>query len=137
MAGMRSVGRTAEEPVRRSGHDPDVFSAECPSRRLLDTIGDKWVALVVHALGQRSPMRYSELSVRIEGVSQKMLTQSLRRLERDGIVTRTVTPTVPLRVDYALTPLGQSLEGVIRHLTDWAQENMPEVDAARVRFDAS
>jgi DNA-binding HxlR family transcriptional regulator len=137
MARVKVDGRTVEQSAQPSDHHPDVFTAACPSRRLLDTIGDKWVALVVYALGQSSPMRYSELSARIEGVSQKMLTQTLRGLERDGILTRTVTPSVPLRVDYALTSLGRSLVDVISHLTHWAEEHMPEVDAARTRFDAS
>ena len=69
-----------------------AFAANCPSRRLLDTIGDKWVSLLIVALGLHGPLRYSELTSHIAGVSQKMLTQSLRRMERDGLVTRTVTP---------------------------------------------
>ena len=95
---------TAERP---SGFD--AFSALCPSRRLLDTIGDKWVSLAIVALGLRGPLRYSELASQIEGVSQKMLTQSLRKMERDGLLIRTVTPSVPVRTDYELTPLGQTL----------------------------
>jgi DNA-binding HxlR family transcriptional regulator len=115
----------------------DAFQASCPSRRLLDTIGDKWVSLVVVALGLRGPLRYSELSQQIAGVSQKMLTQSLRSMERDGLVTRTVTPTVPVRVDYELTPLGHSLLEVLSHLKDWAEEHMGEVDASRSAYDAA
>jgi DNA-binding HxlR family transcriptional regulator len=115
----------------------DAFSANCPSRRLLDTISDKWVSLVLVALGLRGPMRYSQLAAQIEGVSQKMLTQTLRGLERDGLVTRTVTPTVPVRVDYELTPLGESLRETICHLKEWAEAHMPEVDAARAAYEAS
>ena len=125
--------------MARSAKAPTVFnafSAHCPSRRLLDTIGDKWASLVVVALGVDGPLRYSELSARIEGVSQKMLTQTVRRLERDGLLTRTVTPSVPVRVDYELTPLGPSLLDVIGHLKAWAEEHMPEVDAARSAYDA-
>ncbi|GAA3798268.1 MULTISPECIES: winged helix-turn-helix transcriptional regulator [Amycolatopsis] len=113
----------------------DAFAADCPSRRLLDTIGDKWASLVIVALGLTGRMRYSELSARIAGVSQKMLTQTLRHLERDGLVSRTVTPSVPVRVDYELTPLGRSLLGIMRHLKEWAEEHMPEVDRARAEYD--
>jgi DNA-binding HxlR family transcriptional regulator len=114
----------------------NAFEASCPSRRLLDTIGDKWVSLVVVALGLGGPLRYSQLSAQIAGVSQKMLTQTLRGMERDGLVTRTVTPSVPVRVDYELTPLGVSLLDVLRHLKDWAEAHMGEVDAARASYDA-
>jgi DNA-binding HxlR family transcriptional regulator len=114
----------------------DAFEASCPSRRLLDTIGDKWVSLVVVALGLRGPLRYSQLSAQIAGVSQKMLTQTLRGMERDGLLVRTVTPSVPVRVDYELTPLGLSLVDVLHHLKDWAEEHMGEVDAARAAYDA-
>ncbi|MFG2004453.1 winged helix-turn-helix transcriptional regulator [Spirillospora sp. NPDC048911] len=113
----------------------DAFAVSCPSRRLLDTIGNKWVSLVVVALGLEGPMRYSELAARIDGVSQKMLTQTLRGLERDGLLTRTVTPSVPVRVDYELTPLGLSLLDTIRHLKEWAETHMPEVDRAREKYD--
>jgi DNA-binding HxlR family transcriptional regulator len=114
----------------------DAFDAHCPSRRLLDTIGDKWASLAIVALGLHGRLRYTELSRRIEGVSQKMLTQTLRNLERDGLVTRTVTPTVPIRTDYELTPLGASLMPVLRHLKEWAEAHMDEVDAARTAYDA-
>ncbi|MFI5626117.1 winged helix-turn-helix transcriptional regulator [Nocardioides sp. NPDC051685] len=121
---------TAERP---SGFD--AFTALCPSRRLLDTIGDKWVSLAIVALGLNGPLRYSELASRIEGVSQKMLTQSLRKMERDGLLTRTVTPSVPVRTDYELTPLGQTLLPVLAHLKEWAEVHMAEVDAARTAYD--
>lgn len=114
----------------------NAFSALCPSRRLLDTIGNKWASLAIAALGVDGPMRYTELSRRIEGVSHKMLTQTLRNLERDGLVLRTVTPSVPMRADYELTPLGQSLLEPISHLKAWAEEHLPEVDAARATYDS-
>ncbi|GAA3215467.1 winged helix-turn-helix transcriptional regulator [Dactylosporangium siamense] len=114
----------------------DAFQQGCPSRRLIETIGDKWVSLVVVALGLRGPLRYSELSAQIVGVSQKMLTQTLRGLERDGLITRTVTPTMPVRVDYELTPLGSSLLGVLAHVKDWAERHMGDIEAARSRHDA-
>lgn len=113
----------------------NAFAVSCPSRRLLDTIGDKWASLVIVALGMDGRLRYSELSARIEGVSQKMLTQTLRNLERDGLLTRTVTPTVPVRVDYELTPLGTSLLEPICHLKQWAEAHMAEVEKAREQYD--
>lgn len=113
----------------------DAFQQGCPSRRLLETIGDKWVSLVVVALGVRGALRFSELSRQVAGVSQKMLTQTLRNLERDGMVTRTVTPSVPVRVDYELTELGRSLLAVMSHLKGWAEGHMAEVDAARGAYD--
>ena len=114
----------------------NAFSALCPSRRLLDTIGDKWVSLAIVALGLNGPLRYSELAAQIEGVSQKMLTQSLRRMERDGLLTRTVTPSVPVRTDYELTALGHSLMPVLGALKEWAEEHMAEVETARTTYDA-
>jgi DNA-binding HxlR family transcriptional regulator len=127
-----SANVSLERPV---GYD--AFHASCPSRRLLDAIGDKWVSLIVVALGLSGRLRYSELSNRIAGVSQKMLTQTLRSMERDGLLLRTVTPTVPVRVDYELTPLGLSLLDVLGHLKDWAEEHMGEVDASREAYDAT
>jgi DNA-binding HxlR family transcriptional regulator len=112
----------------------DAFLAVCPSRQLLDAIADKWVTLVLTAL-EAGPARYSELSRQIAGVSQKMLTQTLRTLERDGMVERTVTASVPVRVDYALTPLGASLVTVIAHLKGWAEQHMPDVLNSRRRYD--
>lgn len=123
---------TATQPERSY----DAFSAFCPSRRVLDTIGDKWASLVIAALGQDGRLRYTELSRRVEGVSQKMLTQTVRSLERDGLLTRTVTPSVPVRTDYELTPLGRSLLGTICLLKEWAEQHMDEVDAARATYDA-
>jgi len=113
----------------------DAFLAECPSRKLLDRISDKWVALVLKSLAD-GPRRYSEVSRQLAGVSQKMLTQTLRSLERDGLVTRTVTASVPVRVDYELTALGESLCGILSQLKDWAERYMPEVDRARAEYDA-
>jgi DNA-binding HxlR family transcriptional regulator len=125
----------------------DAFLAACPSRQLLERISDKWVALVLAALdgngaqpgdscaGEPRPMRYSELAHRISGVSQKMLTQTLRSLERDGMLTRTVTPTVPVTVTYELTDLGQSLQTVMRGIKAWAEGNMDEVLVRREGYD--
>jgi DNA-binding HxlR family transcriptional regulator len=112
----------------------DAFLASCPTRQLLDRISDKWVSLVLVALAD-GPRRYSDISRQIAGVSQKMLTQTLRTLERDGLLTRTVTPTVPVRVDYALTGLGESLQQVMRTLKDWAEQHIEEVRDAQLTYD--
>ncbi|WP_371779224.1 winged helix-turn-helix transcriptional regulator [Streptosporangium subroseum] len=108
--------------------------AACPTNRLLDRIGDKWVGLVLKELAE-GRCRYGELARTIAGASQKMLTQTLRNLERDGLVSRTVTPAVPVRVDYTLTPLGRSLLPVIRAVTEWAEQHIEEVDAAHEAYD--
>jgi DNA-binding HxlR family transcriptional regulator len=112
----------------------NAYVAECPSRQVLDALSDKWVTLVLTALAD-APRRYSELSRTIAGVSQKMLTQTLRLLERDGLVTRTLTASVPVRVDYQLTPLGQTLLPVVRAIKDWSETHISEVHAARVTYD--
>jgi DNA-binding HxlR family transcriptional regulator len=104
-------------------------------RQALDRVGDKWSVLVVGMLGD-GPKRFSELRRLIEGVSQRMLTLTLRGLERDGLVTRTVYPTVPPRVDYALTPTGRTLLEPVRALADWAFKNWPAIQGAQKRFDA-
>jgi DNA-binding HxlR family transcriptional regulator len=113
----------------------DAFLAACPTRQLVDRISDKWVTLILPALADGS-QRYSDLSRRIAGVSQKMLTQTLRSLERDGLISRRVTPSVPVRVDYELTPLGRDLMPVIREIKLWAEARMDDVLAARDRYDA-
>ncbi|MCK9878521.1 helix-turn-helix transcriptional regulator [Frankia sp. AgPm24] len=125
----------------------NAFLAACPSRQLLDRISDKWVTLILAALGgdsvpagecsaEAAPLRYSELSRRLVGVSQKMLTQTLRSLERDGLVSRTVTPTVPVTVRYELTELGLSLHQAIRAIKSWAEQHMDEVLRSRQTYDA-
>lgn len=128
--------RSASDRRREAKQEFDAYFAECPSRRLLQRISDKWVVLLLSALGDGS-MRYSELAAKVAGVSQKMLTQTLRALERDGLVSRTVTPSVPPRVDYELTPLGASLRERITLLKEWAEEHMDEIDRARERHDAA
>ena len=126
---------TAQQRRLKAKEEYDAFLAACPSRRLLDTIADKWVSLVLVALAD-GPQRYSDLGRTIAGVSQKMLTQTLRRLERDGLLEREVTPMVPVRVDYRLTPLGKSLLGVMRQIKHWAEGHMDEVLTAQHRYDA-
>ncbi|HET6534569.1 MAG TPA: helix-turn-helix domain-containing protein [Sphingomicrobium sp.] len=102
---------------------------------LLSRIGDKWTVLVVQTLGTGSK-RFNELRREIPSVSQRMLTLTLRNLERDGLVSRTVTPTIPPRVDYELTELGQSLQKPICGLATWALDNVESIHAAREKFDA-
>ena len=128
------VSMSAAEKRARAKVAYDAFLAGCPSRQLLDRVSDKWVALILAALGD-GPMRYSALSRRLAGVSQKMLTQTLRSLERDGLLTRTVTPTVPVTVTYEITDLGQSLQQVMWLLKTWAEAHMDEVLANRARHD--
>jgi DNA-binding HxlR family transcriptional regulator len=114
----------------------DAMLEACPTRHVMETIGGKWSALLVHALAD-GPRRHGQLRTRIAGVSQKMLTQTLRELERDGLVTRTVTPSVPVRVDYALTPLGRTLVPVLGALKDWSETHIEQVLGAREAFDAA
>ena len=106
-----------------------------PVSEILSRVGDKWTVLVVVSLGAGGK-RFNELRHAIGGISQKMLTTTLRSLERDGFVTRTVFPTVPPRVDYALTPLGRDLLEPVTALVDWARNNRVPVVEARARFDA-
>ncbi len=146
---MPTTKKADERAQARSAYN--AFLAVCPSRQLLDRISDKWVVLVLCALGddasdqavaaEEAPaaprtMRYSEISRLLAGVSQKMLTQTLRALERDGLLTRTVTPTVPLTVTYRLTDLGRSLHTMTRAIRDWAQDHMDDVLAHRSEHDA-
>lgn len=127
--------RTAAQLREQAAREYDAFLANCPARQLLDRISDKWVTLVITALAD-GPQRYSDLSRRIAGVSQKMLTQTLRTLERDGLLTRHVTPSVPVRVDYELTSLGRTLLPLIAAIKSWAECHMPEVATARHTYDA-
>ncbi|MBO9558777.1 MAG: helix-turn-helix transcriptional regulator [Caulobacter sp.] len=113
----------------------DAFAADCPTRKLLDRIGDKWSVLILLLLGD-ADMRFSDLKRRIGGVSQKMLTQTLRSLERDGLVTRRVEATVPVTVTYGATPLARDLLAALRLMIDWAETRMPEVATAQARYDA-
>ncbi|CAL9512210.1 putative HTH-type transcriptional regulator YtcD [Streptomyces sp. enrichment culture] len=139
---------TAAQQRAQAKAEYDAFVAACPSRKLLDRLSNKWVTLVLAALGSDSAhrpgadctgepraMRYSELARLLAGVSQKMLTQTLRSLERDGLVARTVVPTVPVTVSYELTGLGLSLYETMRGLKTWAEVHMDEVLANREAYD--
>lgn len=126
--------RTAAERRAEARAAYDAFLAVCPSRQLLDRISDKWATLIVTGLAD-GPQRYAELARKIAGVSQKMLTQTLRALERDGLVTRTVTAAVPVRVDYELTGIGRDLLVVLAAVKSWSERHIEQVldayDAAR------
>ena len=129
---------TAAQKRAQAKVEYDAFLAACPSRQLLDRISDKWATLVLCALGgggRPQALRYSELSRQLAGVSQKMLTQTLRSLERDGLLTRSVEPTVPVTVTYELTDLGISLHQVVRGVKAWAEANMEDVLAHRSAHD--
>ncbi|MEU6380113.1 helix-turn-helix domain-containing protein [Streptomyces sp. NPDC046909] len=128
--------QTAAQRREQARVEYDAFIRSCPTNQLLDRLSDKWVSLVVAALST-GPMRYSALGRRIAGVSPKMLTQTLRALERDGILVRTVTPSVPVRVDYELTQLGRSLAVLLTAVKDWAEHHIEEVHEARDRYDAA
>lgn len=118
----------------RNSSEPEIFTADCPTQRVLETIADKWSVIVIYVLSKET-RRYSELQRVIGGISQKMLTQTVRKLERDGIVERHVYPVVPPKVEYSLTPLGQTLTEVLKEVCEWAQVHWNEIEAARVRYD--
>jgi DNA-binding HxlR family transcriptional regulator len=107
---------------------------DCTARAVLDRVGDKWSLHVIHQLGGGT-RRFSDLRRGIDGISQRMLTVTLRGLERDGLVVRTVHPTVPPRVDYALTSMGRTLLQTACTLIDWANEHVPDIEAARAAYD--
>lgn len=130
----RRLSVTIGEPVSAPAWNP--YDRNCPTRRLLDRIGDKWTVLVIGALSD-GPLRFSELRDRIDGVSQKMLTQTLRGLERDGLLTRTATAQIPPRVDYELTAAGRSLRGPLKALEDWATAHMSTILDARDIYDGA
>ncbi|WP_327354242.1 winged helix-turn-helix transcriptional regulator [Streptomyces sp. NBC_01304] len=130
---MATMTAAQERAQARTAYD--AFIKDCPTSQLLARISDKWVSLIVSALGEQGAMRYSDLGRRIPGVSQKMLTQTLRSLERDGLVSRTVTPSVPVRVDYELTELGGNLSCLLTQMKTWAENHFDEVNAARERYD--
>ena len=108
---------------------------DCEVRQILDRIADKW-SLLAMALLDRRPLRFTELRRAIDGISQRMLARTLRHLERDGLVGRTVHATVPPRVDYELTPLGSTLHDTIQALVSWTEAHQGEIAAARAAFDA-
>jgi DNA-binding HxlR family transcriptional regulator len=124
---------TAPPPLERCEFNP--LNAACPTRQVLNRIADRWSMLVILALGDGT-LRFSELRRSVEGITQKMLTQTLRGLERDGLVTREALPTVPVTVRYTLTPLGHSLGEAVAVIRGWAFEHIDEVVEARAGYDA-
>jgi DNA-binding HxlR family transcriptional regulator len=113
----------------------DVLNPKCPTQQVLDRIASKWTMLVILALGEQ-PVRYAELRRRVTGVTKKMLTQTLRALERDGLVQRRVYDTVPVQTEYALTALGRSLAQAVGVIRTWAYDNVEDITQARSAFDS-
>jgi DNA-binding HxlR family transcriptional regulator len=118
-------------------HDvkPDAYRKGCASRTVLDVVANKWVHLVVCAL-RHGPKRFGELRRQLDGVTQKMLTQTVRALERDGLITRTLYPTIPPRVDYELTDLGRQVAALLDNILVWSEQHSAEITAARARYDS-
>ncbi len=123
------------DPAAVGSLPPNVFAGDCPTRRVLDRIGDKWAVLILILLA-RATKRFNELRRLIDGVSQKMLSQTLKSLERDGLVTRRAIPTVPVTVEYSITPLGMTLHQAVDTLRVWAETHIGAVEIARARYDA-
>ena len=117
-------------------NSPNVYTSECPTRRVLDRIADKWTVLIIGLL-EDEPKRFSHLQRGIDGISQKMLAQTLRSLERDGLVRRTIYPEVPPRVEYELTPLGRTLIEPIAAIRNWAESHINSVTVAQAQYDAT
>lgn len=111
------------------------FRQDCPCRSLFDQIADKWSMMILAVLAD-GPLRFNAIKRGLEGITQKALTQTLRKLERNGIIARHVIATSPVAVEYEITPLGRTLIAPLRALYYWTKEKMPEVDAARAEFDA-
>ena len=126
------------EPAGATGCEPSGAAAElspCRARAVLQRVGDKWSMYAIDLLGQGT-MRFSELQRSIDGITARMLTVTLRGLERDGIVTRTIHPVIPPRVEYDLTPMGRTLLDAIGQLVTWADSHLPEISAAQTAYDA-
>ena len=113
------------------------FTENCPVRTVLDKIGDKWSVLILLLLSEKKVMRFNEMNKMIGDISQKMLTVTLRSLEADGLVKRTIYPVIPPKVEYELTALGEELCPYIKQLADWANRNMNEIQQSRANFKAS
>lgn len=124
------------QPVKRARRAPIAALAQCPVRNVLDKVGDKWSVLVIFML-QDTPLRFTALRRAIPDISQRVLTATLRKLEREGLVWRMVAATIPPAVTYGLTPLGQSLLAQFCALADWARGNREAIISARARFDAA
>src|SRR6266576_4965189 len=125
----------AKTPIKRPA-ELEYTPQNCHAREMLIRIGDKWSVYVIHLLGEAGTLRFNELRSQVEGISQRMLTVTLRGMERDGLVTRKVYPEVPPRVEYALTRLGRTPRQLVRGLVEWSGAHLAEVDAARAAYDA-
>ncbi|MEE2041381.1 helix-turn-helix domain-containing protein [Nocardiopsis sp. CT-R113] len=123
------------EQFTGSPEDADLMRADSLAREIFSGIANKWALLIINVLGERT-LRFSELRTGIEGISHKMLTQNLRMLERDGLVERTVHPTVPPRVDYVLTEPGQALRATVNGMCGWTRRYLGHIEASRRRFGA-
>jgi DNA-binding HxlR family transcriptional regulator len=130
---VTSVTTAPEVNEPTSSWDP--YARGCPSRDLLDQIGSKWAVLVLGELARHGASRFTHLRRQLAGVSEKMLTQTLRTLERDGLLRRTVYAETPLRVEYELTSLGQTLRGPLKALTEWSVQHVADVLDAREEYD--
>ena len=124
------------KPTPRRPAELEYTPANCHAREILARVGDKWSVYVIHVLGDARTLRFNELRSQVDGISQRMLTVTLRGLERDGLVARKVYPEVPPRVEYCLTPLGATLRQLVRGLVAWSGAHLAEVDAARAAYDA-
>lgn len=114
----------------------NVYEDRCPARQVLDRLADKWALLILDRI-QSSPVRFNQLRRDIKGISQKVLSQTLKKLERDGLLSRSVFATVPVTVEYALTDLGQSLIQIVSGFAHWAELNMDAVLLAQAKYDES
>lgn len=121
---------TIQQPAQ-----PDILNANCPSRTVLRHITDRWTPMIVTVLTSRRRVRFKELRERVQGISPKVLTETLRSMERDGLVTRVVTASVPPRVDYELTDLGMSITRPIAALRRWAEGHVTEIEEHRQAYD--
>jgi DNA-binding HxlR family transcriptional regulator len=129
------AGYPEETAVQTAKLAWNAYATNCPTRLVLDRIADKWAVLVLGLLADE-PVRFNRLRRQIEGISQKMLSQTLKSLERDGLVSRKVTPTVPVTVEYSITPLGETLAATVDGLRLWAETHIEKVLAAQQQYDA-
>lgn len=134
--GKKAHSRDLISTTKPRGKAPNPYDAKCPTRVVLDRIGNKWTVLVLGLLSGR-PMRFNQLRREIDGITQKMLAQTLRALERDGLASRKVTPTAPVTVEYSITRLGATLAATVGGLQQWAQDHIGEVIKAQQRYDTA
>jgi DNA-binding HxlR family transcriptional regulator len=134
-AAKRTTRTSPKAEVITPPADVEHTPANCRAREMLVRVADKWSMYVIHVLADAGPLRFNEIRRRVDGVSQRMLTVTLRGLERDGLVQRAMYPEVPPRVEYALTPLGATLRDIVRELIEWSGRHLAEVDRARARYD--